>query len=149
MKTRIAILFVMLLSIVALPSCAALSQGCQKALPVLSLGQVYTQDATQALDQVQTMVNGLTTLSADKKVLIQNAIDKARLALRTASTMMSSVNEACTAPNLLEIFKDFNVIWSLIKGLIGSNVGAGMIGVAPGSPTGIADPMIYVKAGGK
>ena len=148
MVTRFSILFVMLLSIVALPGCPVITSACQKTLPVLSLGQTYSQDATNALDQVQVLVNN-TPLSADKKKIVQDAIDKARLALRTASTIMTSAAEACSAPNVLEAFKDFNVIWSMIKGLIGSNVGAGLIGVAPGSPTGISDPAVYRKAGGK
>lgn len=149
MNIRLAVLFVMFLSIVALPGCPVITSACQKALPVLSLGQTYAQDATNALDQVQALLAGLTQLPADKRKVVQDAIDKARLALRTASVVMTSAAEACSAPNVLEAFKEFNVIWSLIKGLIGSNVGAGMIGVAPGSPTGIVDPVVYVRAGGK
>jgi hypothetical protein len=145
--TFIAVLFVALLSIFALPGCPALSKACGAALPILNAGQSYSTDAQIALAQVQRVLD-TTNLPADKKKIVQDGIDKAQIALRLADTLIATASEACSAPNVLEIFKDFNTAWSLLKSLIGSNVGPGLVGVAPGSATGIQDPAIYRKAGG-
>lgn len=144
----IAVLFAAILSIFALPGCPAFSKACGAALPVLNAGHSYAADAQLAIDQVQRLLDDMPTLDAAKKRIVQDGIDKARTALRAADTVIATTSEACSAPDVLKIFEGFNAAWSLLKGLIGSNVGAGLIGVAPGSAKGIVDPAIYLKAGG-
>ena len=147
MKRHLIIALATLLTIIALPSCSG-SQLCTKAMPILAAGQAYSSDAQQALEQAQTILNGMAQLPADKKKIVQDGIDKARLALRAADVLIATGNEACSAPDVLAIFADFNKAWSTLKGLFGSNVGAGLVGAAPGATTGIQDPAIYRKAGG-
>ena len=143
----IAVLFASILSITVLPGCSLFQNACNTVMPVLTAGQAYSADAQQALDQVQAIVNGMT-ITADKKKIVQDGINNARVALRTANALIATASETCKSTDVLQIFKDFNNVWSILKGLIGANVGPGLIGAAPGSATGIVDPAIYRKAGG-
>lgn len=143
----IAILLVSFFTIFAAPGCSLFQNACNAVMPVLSAGQAYSADAQQALDQVQSIVNGMV-IAADKKKIVQDGIDRARVALRASNALIATASETCNSADLLQIFKDFNNVWSILKGLIGANVGPGLVGAAPGSATGIVDPAIYRKAGG-
>lgn len=139
---KLFLILTMLVAVAALPSCSFFQSACGKAMPILVAAQAYSTDAQQAIDKVQRAVDQMN-LPAEKKAVVQAAIDKAQLGLRAANIAVTTAVDACKAPDLATMFKEFVEAWIAMKTLFGT-VAPEAIGAGPGQLQ-LEDPAIVRK----
>lgn len=118
-----------------------LSEACAKALPVLSESQSLATDAAIALESASDAIDK-SSLPTDQKYKAQAQIENARIALQAASSVLTAASNACTAPNVSTIFRDFLTAWAAIRPFLA------IIGGTGGGAT-VQDPMVWRLNAGK
>lgn len=118
--------------------------ACLVAMPVITTGQAYAQDAQIALDQAAAAIAAMPLTNAQKQQA-DYAIDKARVSLRVAQQLLAAASSACTSQDLFEVFKGFIRAWNELEPLLQK---PGALGAPPGASSVYA-PAIVLEARAK
>ena len=137
---NLVITILTLVIIALLPGC--FREACNKAMPVLQLGNSYATDALAAIEQAEIYAAGLP-LSADARQKIKDAFDAARKGLRAGQTAISAATTACSTPDPLDIFDDLIKAWKDIRSILA--LASPTMAVSPAKVGGFPfdDPGIY------
>lgn len=141
MLKRTCLILSMFMMLSVLPGCAWFKSACEKAMPVISKGQVYVDDAGIALDQAAAAI-ALMQLTDEQKKAANYAIDKCRVALRAADQLMGTAADACSSPDIASAFDTFIKAWNALEPLL---VRPGSVGATPGQQAVYA-PLVVLEA---
>ena len=131
MKHTIALLSALCLA-PCITSCVHTDTACLKALPVITQGNILINEAQTALSQAEAFVS---MIPSENRVAAEQALERAKSALRVSESMLHAASEACRAPDLPAIFKVFSEAWEVLRGFMGTFGGSGVATVQ--------DPIAY------
>ena len=138
--TRLAVWPIMLvcalLALIAgacVAGCSTLSNACTQALPVLSQGQSWIDDAQLSITQAEAEIQ---SQPEDKRGEATALLDKARAALRAASAQLAAASTSCSKPEFPVVFAAFVEAWKELRTFLM------LFGGAEGEPA-VGDPVVY------
>ena len=138
---RIALLVCVMVMATACCGCSWLRGACATALPVISVGHSYSQDAQVAIDQAEAKIATFPLTQAQKDQAAY-VIEKCRVAVRTAEHLLSAASSACSEADPFVVFADLLKAWKELEPLL---VKPGSLGAAPGEMSVYA-PAIVIEA---